>query len=102
MALTFLLSIWIPSVVMIDPRNLIVFTWNLHLSGHSLRSAFWNALKTFLTSCMCSFKVLLVYINMLSRYAVTNMSRYLQSVVLIRAWKVAGAFVSPNGITVYL
>ena len=51
---------------------------------------------------MYFFKVLLVYINMLSRYAVTNMFRYLQSVVLIRAWKVAGAFVSPNGITVYL
>ena len=85
MALTFLLSIWILLVVMIDSRNLTVFTWNLHLSGRSLISASCKALKTFLTSCMCSFKVPLVYINMLSRYAVTNMSRYSQSVVLIRA-----------------
>ena len=85
MALTFLLSIWIPSVVMIDSRNLTVFTWNLHLSGHSLMSASCKALRTFLTACMCSFKVFLVYINMLSRDAVTNMSRYLQIVVLIRA-----------------
>ena len=102
MTLTFLSSIWIPFVVMIDPRNLTVFTWNLHLSGRSPMFASYKTLKTFLTSCMCSFKVLLVYINMLSRYAVTNMSRCLQSVVLIRAWKVAGAFVSPNSITVYL
>ena len=87
---------------MIDPRNLTVFTWNLHLSGRSLMSTFYKAFKTFLTACMCSFKVPLVFINMLSRYAVTNMSRYLQSVVLIRAWKVASAFVSPNGITLYL
>ena len=85
MALTFSLSIWIPLVVMIDPKNLTVFTWNLHLSGCNLMSASCKALKTFLTSCMCFFKVLLVYINMLLRYAVTNMSRYLQSVVLIRA-----------------
>ena len=102
MVLTFLSSIWIQFVVMIDPKNLTIFMWNLHLSDCSLMSAFCKALKTFLTFCMCSFKVLLVYINMSSRYAVTNMSRYLQSVVLIRAWKVAGAFVSPNGITVYL
>ena len=84
MALTFLSSIWIPSVVMIDPRNLTVFTLYLYLSGRSLMSASCKALKTFLTSCMCFFKVSLVYINMFLRYAVTNMSRYSQSVVLIR------------------
>ena len=42
------------------------------------------------------------YIKILLRYIVIKISKYFCNILLINAWKVAGALVNPKDITKYL
>ena len=100
-ALIFFGSILISSLPTMNPRNSISCLWNSVFSGLTYKSALISALSTLLIYILCFYSIS-EYTTILSRYTVTNISKYCLRMLLMNAWNIADAFVNPNGITKYL
>lgn len=98
---TFLGSSPSPFLDIIQPRKLMLFLQNSHLNSLSGILYYLSFSSTFFTCCTYSsynFK----NIRISSRQAITNLSRYSLSALLMYSQNEDSAFVSPKDITKYL
>ena len=79
-------------------RKVVFPIQNSYFSGLAYNPASFSFAGSFWTYSQCSFS-LLEYIKILSIYTKQNRSKYLCKVSFINLCIVAGAFVSPKGIT---
>jgi len=97
---TLLLSIYNPSLLMINPRNSILSQWKEHFDGEVYSLFSLSLLSTSLTCDLCSFR-LFKYIRMSSMYTTMQTSSRSTKISFIKCWKAKGAFDKPKGITNY-
>jgi hypothetical protein len=93
--------ILISFIEMICLKKLTFFLKNLHFSDFRSRL---NSLIFFSTFCIFFiwfFHVFLMYMKMLSRYAITKSSKYSYSTWLINAWKIADVLINLNDMIKY-
>ena len=91
-----------PSLVTRKPRYATSGDAKVHFFRLQKSSALLSRSRTFFTAAQCSSMLsLCVYIKISSRYTTHRSSSMSDSARLMYAWKVAGAFVNPKGMTLY-
>ncbi len=82
-------------------KNFVSILWNSHLFTSIWMFALRSRCNIFLTCCTWSF-LLLLYINMSSRYAITNSFKYFMSVSFMKFWNVDDSLINSKDIIKYL
>ena len=99
--LTLASLIWSLSGVMSNPRKVVVHCRKLHFYSLQQNSYLHKHKNSFSNSSKCS-SAMILYINMSSKITTTPLSSMSINKLFIVRMNIAGAFVSPMGITIHL